>query len=185
MISPQITLWNQQGSEVIQGTLLVIPIEESLLYIRPLYLRGQGGRIPELKRVIVAYQGSIVMEPTLEGALARLFGSKEQEKPSAAAGAATPAAPSPQAGESTMESLLAQARDHYDRAIAAQRDGDWARYGEEIRKLGEALQACVSARSEALKGRAGRAGPGGARQPSRGGQANCPLAPASLARLPC
>ena len=55
-ISPQITLWNQQGSEVIQGTLLVIPIEESLLYIRPLYLRGQGGRIPELKRVIVAYQ---------------------------------------------------------------------------------------------------------------------------------
>ena len=52
---------------MIQGTLLVIPIEESLLYIRPLYLRSQGGRIPELKRVIVAYQNSIVMEPTLEG----------------------------------------------------------------------------------------------------------------------
>src|SRR5215831_17559687 len=72
VISPQITLWNQQGSQVIQGTLLVIPIEESLLYVRPLYLRGQGGRIPELKRVIVAYQNAIVMDETLEGALDRL-----------------------------------------------------------------------------------------------------------------
>ena len=73
VISPQITLWNQQGSEVIQGTLLVIPIEESLLYIRPLYLRSAGGRIPELKRVIVAYQNQIVMEETLDEALERLF----------------------------------------------------------------------------------------------------------------
>jgi hypothetical protein len=72
-ISPQITLWSQQGSEVIQGTLLVIPIEESLLYIRPLYLRSEGGRIPELKRVIVAYQNRIVMEPTLGEAIARIF----------------------------------------------------------------------------------------------------------------
>ena len=70
-IAPQITLWNQQGSEVIQGTLLVIPIEESLLYIRPLYLRAAGGRIPELKRVVVAYQNQIVMEETLDAALGR------------------------------------------------------------------------------------------------------------------
>ena len=54
-ISPQITLWNQQGSQVIWGTLMVIPIEESLIYVRPLYLRGEGGRIPELRRVIVAH----------------------------------------------------------------------------------------------------------------------------------
>src|SRR6202008_2270784 len=72
-IAPQITLWNQQGSEVIQGTLLVIPIENSLLYIRPLYLRGTGGRIPELKRVIVAYQNHIVMEETLDAGIARIF----------------------------------------------------------------------------------------------------------------
>jgi uncharacterized protein len=77
-ISPQITLWNQQGSEVIQGTLLVIPIEESLIYIRPLYLRAQGGRIPELKRVIVAYQNQIVMEETLDEALASLSASRTQ-----------------------------------------------------------------------------------------------------------
>ena len=72
-IAPQITLWNQQGSEVLQGTLLVIPIEESLLYIRPLYLRSAGGRIPELKRVIVAYHNQIVMEDSLDKALERLF----------------------------------------------------------------------------------------------------------------
>jgi uncharacterized membrane protein (UPF0182 family) len=55
-ISPVITLWNQQGSQVLWGTLMVIPIEESLIYVRPLYLRGAGGRIPELRRVVVAYQ---------------------------------------------------------------------------------------------------------------------------------
>src|SRR5262249_26291109 len=112
----------------------------SLLYIRPLYLRGQGGRIPELKRVIVAYQGSIVMEPTLEGALARLFGAGQLEKPTPGSPLQTTAALSAPASETSMEALLAEARDPYDRAIAAQRDGDWARYGEEIRKLGESLQ---------------------------------------------
>ena len=69
VISPQITLWNQQGSEVIWGTLLVIPVEESLIYVRPLYLRSPEGRIPELKRVIVAYQSQIVMAETLNQAL--------------------------------------------------------------------------------------------------------------------
>ena len=73
VISPQITLWNQQGSEVIQGQLLVIPIEESLIYIRPLYLKAAGGQIPELKRVIVAYQNNIVMAETLDAALERIF----------------------------------------------------------------------------------------------------------------
>ncbi|MEQ1574904.1 MAG: UPF0182 family protein, partial [Vicinamibacterales bacterium] len=73
-ISPQITLWNQQGSQVTWGTLMVIPIEESLVYVRPLYLRAAGGRIPELTRVVVVYQNQIVMEQTLEAGLARLFG---------------------------------------------------------------------------------------------------------------
>ena len=72
VISPQITLWNQQGSEVIQGTLLVIPIE-SLIYIRPLYLRAPDGEIPALTRVIVGCQNQIVMEAALPEALERLF----------------------------------------------------------------------------------------------------------------
>ena len=146
VISPQITLWNQQGSEVIQGTLLVIPIEESLLYIRPLYLRSAGGRIPELKRVIVAYQNQIVMEPTLEAGIARIFrGTARGPAPPAPVPAgARPAPPpateaGPPATGASLEALSARAREHYQRALQAQREGDWARYGEEIRRLGEVL----------------------------------------------
>jgi uncharacterized membrane protein (UPF0182 family) len=140
VISPQITLWNQQGSEVIQGTLLVIPIEESLLYIRPLYLRAAGGRIPELKRVIVAYQNQIVMEETLEEALERMFPHGGEPRPAAARPLATGlGAPEAPEAEATFD-LAGLAREHYRRAIEAQRRGDWALYGEEIRKLGEVLE---------------------------------------------
>jgi hypothetical protein len=145
-ISPQITLWNQQGSQVIWGTLMVIPIEESLIYVRPLYLRGSGGRIPELRRVIVAYQNQIVMEPTLEVALARLFGAAPQGAPPPQQQEA--AAPAPQVpseapiarGPDPLADLASQARQHYDRAIEAQRSGDWAKYGEELRLLGQVLE---------------------------------------------
>ncbi len=140
VISPQITLWNQQGSEVIQGTLLTIPIEESLLYIRPLYLRAAGGRIPELKRVIVAYQNQIVMEETLEEALDRLFqGDSGTPRPEVLP-LTTGIVPPPEAREASTSGLAAQAREHYLRAIEAQRGGNWALYGEELRKLGEVLE---------------------------------------------
>ena len=140
VISPQITLWNQQGSEVLQGTLLVIPIEESLIYIRPLYLRSAGGRIPELKRVIVAHQNLIVMEETLDAALNRMFpkgGGPSAPAPAAPAGAPpSPLTPSPE----SSDELSSRALESYQRAIQAQRDGNWALYGEEIKRLGEALQ---------------------------------------------
>jgi uncharacterized membrane protein (UPF0182 family) len=140
VIAPQITLWNQQGSEVIQGTLLVIPIEESLVYIRPLYLRAANGQIPELKRVIVAYQNQIVMEETLDAAIDRLFpgGAPRQQAPAAPGAPAPPEGP--QAATPELSSLAAQARAHYERALQAQRDGNWALYGEEIKKLGDVLQ---------------------------------------------
>jgi uncharacterized membrane protein (UPF0182 family) len=145
VISPQITLWNQQGSQVIQGTLLVIPVEEALLYVRPLYLRASGGRIPELNRVIVAYQDQIVMAETLETAIAEIFDSDRQR--GAAARARPPTAPAPAAAEAARPSptaadaaLAARARQHYDRAMQAQREGNWALYGEEIRLLGEVLR---------------------------------------------
>ena len=166
VIAPQITLWNQQGSQVIQGTLMVIPIEESLIYIRPLYLRAQGGRIPELTRVIVAYQNQIVMEPTLEAGLDRLFGAMKPGGPEPGApgapgalgagapgapGAGAPGAGAPGAGAAgagedaaaaggpAAAALIAEAQATYERALAAQKAGDWARYGEEIRRLGEIL----------------------------------------------
>jgi uncharacterized membrane protein (UPF0182 family) len=136
VIAPQITLWNQQGSEVIQGNLLVIPIEESLLYIRPLYLRAAGGRIPELKRVIVAYQNRIVMEETLPAALGRIFPSAAL-RPAVAADVPRAAPP---AAAAAIDELVSQAQAHYRRAIQAQREGDWAQYGEEIKKLGDVLE---------------------------------------------
>jgi uncharacterized membrane protein (UPF0182 family) len=148
VISPQITLWNQQGSQVIWGTLMVIPIEESLIYVRPLYLRAQGGRIPELTRVIVAYENRIVMEETLEEGLARLFSTGQgQSRPAApqdtrapAAPAAQPSAQASSGAESGLPTLAAEAQRHYERAVQAQRNGDWATYGEELRQLGQVLE---------------------------------------------
>ena len=72
-ISQQISLWNQMGSRVVRGNLLVVPIENSLLYVSPLYLRAKTGQLPELKRVIAAYGDRVVMEETLAAALAALF----------------------------------------------------------------------------------------------------------------
>ena len=85
-ISQQLTLWNQEGSEVFRGDLLVIPIEESLLYVEPVYLQARGqndnsNAIPELKRVIVAYKDSIVMEKTLDDSLTKLFGQRRPTPP--------------------------------------------------------------------------------------------------------
>jgi uncharacterized membrane protein (UPF0182 family) len=153
-IAPQITLWNQQGSQVIWGTLMVIPIEESLIYVRPLYLRSAGGRIPELTRVIVAYNNQIVMEPTLDAALGRLFGgagqapeaTTTQTQTAVEAGqqvASGPSGPAPAssapAAAQALDALAAEAQRHYARAIEAQRAGDWAVYGEEIKQLGATL----------------------------------------------
>lgn len=140
-ISRQRTLWDQRGSSVNMGTLMVIPIEESLIYVQPLYLRAESVRIPELRRVIVAAENRIAMEPTLEAALARIFGETpstdlksqiSEPKPGE-----TPAQPQP---ATTTTNLAEQARQHYDRAIQAQREGDWARYGEEIKRLGAVLE---------------------------------------------
>ncbi len=139
-ISRQISLWDQRGSEVIRGNLLVIPIEESLVFVQALYLRAEGGRIPELKRVIVAYENQVVMEETLERSLGRLFGgtlaSTPQPGPEVRAAAAAPAPPT----TASVEDLIREAADHYERAVAAQRRGDWSTYGEEMRRVGELLE---------------------------------------------
>lgn len=72
-ISSQLTLWNQQGSRVIRGHLLVIPIGASTLYVEPIYLQAETSKMPELKRVVVASGNRVIMEPTLEEGLAKLF----------------------------------------------------------------------------------------------------------------
>ena len=142
-ISRELTLWDQRGSEVIRGELLVIPIEEALIYVQPIYLRAQGGKIPELKRVVVAYQNQVVMAETLEAGLARLFGGNVPQTADSVA-APAPRLPNdttrlPAVPAAASASAISEAQSHYDRAIAAQRSGDWAAYGREIQALGQVL----------------------------------------------
>jgi uncharacterized membrane protein (UPF0182 family) len=149
-ISPQVTLWNQQGSQVIWGTLLVIPINESLLYVRPLYLRAAEGRIPELKRVIVAYQNRIVMRETLTQGLAEIFGASVAAALApdrlassgipAAGGATAPALPLAPAGAApgtlnpALAALVAEMETHFARADEALKQGNLALYADEIKR---------------------------------------------------
>jgi uncharacterized membrane protein (UPF0182 family) len=130
-ISQQLTLWGQKGSRVIRGDLLVIPINNSLLYVEPVYLRAEQGQLPELRRVIVAYDKEVVMRPNLESALAALF------QPQALPPEAQPQPSSPIDINST---LIQQAAEALSRAETAQREGNWAEYGRYQQQLKQIIQ---------------------------------------------
>jgi len=132
-ISQQLTLWDQRGSQVIKGNLLVIPIEKSLLYVQPIYLKAEGGRIPELKRVIVAYENKIAMEETLDLVLERIFSGQIKTTSDTLLKELKTI--------TSDKTLIQQARQHYDNALKAQQRGDWALYGQEIEKLGEIIKS--------------------------------------------
>jgi uncharacterized protein len=136
-ISKQLTLWNQGGSRVIRGSLLVIPVEQSLLYVQPLYLTSQtgtqNGGVPELKRVIVAYENSIAMEETLSKSLAKIFGGEppapevaEQRQPVSAASNASCA---------TVKTLLDEIDRKFGAGQEAMKRGDWAEYGTAMKEV--------------------------------------------------
>jgi uncharacterized membrane protein (UPF0182 family) len=125
-------------------------------------LRASGGRIPELKRVIVAYQNQIVMEESLPAALNRIFGPGAARVTQAESGTGPavplvettepePAGPVALEPGESLESLAALAQEHYQRAMQAQREGNWAQYGEEIQKLGEVLARMRGQPPEAIK----------------------------------
>lgn len=147
-ISQQLTLWNQGGSKVIRGTLLVVPVLNSVLYVEPLYLAAEaGGGLPQLKRVIVSYSDHVVMEASLDAALSRIFGGavtsappQPPVTPAPAAQAATRPGPSTE-----VQSMIREANQHFERAQQLQRQGDWAGYGEETKKLGETLRRLAAA----------------------------------------
>ena len=135
-ISKQITLWSQSGSRVVRGNLLVIPIESSLMYVEPLYLQAESSQLPELKRVIVAYDNQIAMEKDLPTALMAIFGKRIQ-----AVQDIVDLSSSKDASENAqgVEAQLNLLNEIYEEAIVAQRNGDWAKYGENIEKLGQIL----------------------------------------------
>jgi uncharacterized membrane protein (UPF0182 family) len=124
-ISQQISLWNQMGSRVIRGNLLVIPIENSILYISPLYLRAEQGHLPELKRVIAAYGEHVVMKETLAEALSALF-IETSATPT------TPSVATEAPSANPADNRAQEALDHYNQAMEKLRSGDWTGFGKKI-----------------------------------------------------
>lgn len=131
-ISKEFSLWNSSGSTYTRGNMFVIPIEDSLLYVEPVYLEATNSSIPEVKRVIVAYNDRIAYEATLAEALQSLFGTSAGSGSSGGAGE-TPTAPGE--GGFTQAELVQLANEALANAQAAQQSGNWARYGEYLREL--------------------------------------------------
>jgi len=151
-ISSLLSLWNQQGSQVIRGNLLVIPIGESLLYVEPLYLQAATGKIPELKRVILATSDRVIMAENLGLALAELFGpdiltdTKLAELATSGSGDLPAALPATEQATvnvdlaaSTLQELIVEASSRYSQAQDALLSGDWATYGAELEALEDVL----------------------------------------------
>jgi hypothetical protein len=139
-ISRQVSLWNQQGSRVVMGNLLVIPVQDSLLYVEPLYLRAENGALPELQRVIMSYGDRTVMAESIDLALDALFASRALATPVVAA----PSTPAPVVAAGVPQrpptaAGMGRAAAHYSRALDALRAGDWATFGSEMQKLGQEL----------------------------------------------
>src|SRR5262249_10245804 len=132
-ISQQRSLWNQTGSRVIRGNLLVIPIEDALLYVEPLYLRAEHRELPELKRLIASVGDRVVMSATVDTLLASLF-------PSAPKTAPTSAAAPPEAGGTAGRGPTTEALQHYQAAFQALNRGDWRTFGAEMDALRRTLE---------------------------------------------
>ncbi|MFN2217371.1 MAG: UPF0182 family protein [Anaerolineae bacterium] len=148
VISQQLSLWNQRGSQVIRGNLLVIPIDRSILYVEPIYLEAEASQLPELRRVIVAYGNHIAMEETLGAALARVMGVGLAEERLPDEGAEVPSdGPVSPLGED-LAALVQQADSHYQAAQECLQLGDWTCYGREMDALELVLEALVAATEE-------------------------------------
>jgi uncharacterized protein len=140
-ISGQFTLLNRSGSQVLQGSLLLIPVEDSILYVRPLYLQGtQGTRLPEFKFVALAYADRAVLGANLNDALAKLFPGLSAPPPAPP----PPGTPPPPAG-TDVASLLTQAGAAYQEAQTALRNGDLAGYQRAIDRVGELIRQATAA----------------------------------------
>jgi len=143
-ISQQLSLWSQRGSRVIRGNLIVYPIENSILYVEPIYLQAEASEIPEMKRVVVSYAGQIEMDVTLEGALAKIFGQAQEEDTAEE----VPAGEQPVLPED-MQGLASRAYQLFQEAQEAQRQGNWQQYGEKLEELNEVLNQLNTLNQEA------------------------------------
>ena len=134
-ISKLFTLWGQGGSKIIRGNLLVIPIENSIIYVEPVYLRAERTQIPELRGVIVAYNEYLTMKETLESALQEVFGAKPEVEEEMKKG---------------VEELVRESINVYSRAIDEIKRGNWSGFGEMFYKLGKILRQLNESFSKAM-----------------------------------
>jgi len=125
LISEQLSLWDQKGSRVIRGNLIVIPIDNAFLYVEPVYLIAEGINIPQLKRIIVIQGDKVVMEPTLEQALSALLGTAKPETKATAA--------------YVQPDELIRAREEFDKAQQALEHGKWQDFGKAMERLKKIL----------------------------------------------
>jgi hypothetical protein len=116
-IAQQLTLWDQKGSRVIRGNLIAVPIENSFLYVVPVYLTAEGTDFPQLKRVIVISGDKVAMEPTLDEAIQSVFGARQPQGRAQAPG---------------RQPELGQARAQFDEAQKALQQGDWETFGKSM-----------------------------------------------------
>ncbi len=145
-ISSELTLWGQQGSHVIKGNQLVIPIKNSFIYVEPVYLQSEQGQIPELKRVIVAYKERIEMRRTLDQALKAVFNVPVSEDTTG-----MQRAPG-QNGIPVLTGKAQQALDHYNKALQFLKQDNWAGYGAELQKMKAILSEMAKAKRQQAKG---------------------------------
>jgi hypothetical protein len=163
-ISAQLSLWNQRGSSVIRGNLLVLPMNNSFLYVEPIYLQAQTSQLPELARIIVASGERLVMRETLEEALVALLEGaptvdtivaeppvSETEETAEPGEQTESPTPIPPAADATIEELIRSANDHLVAAEAAQRNGDWTTYGQELDALRQDLARLMELTGDGLQ----------------------------------
>ncbi len=146
-ISAQITLWNQSGSKVVRGNLIVVPVQNSIIYLEPIYLQSTGSAIPEFTKVVLASPTKVVWADSLKEALTALLagtgGTTPEPSPSPGGSPGPTATPRPTSGPglpADVTGLVQYANDHYEAAQRALRDGDFATYGVEIQKVQDALR---------------------------------------------
>jgi uncharacterized membrane protein (UPF0182 family) len=140
-ISKDLSLWNQQGSQVLRGQMLVLPIEDTFLYVEPLYIQASEARMPQLKKVVLAMGNQLVYRDTYEQSLAELTGRQvptstpQQAAPSP--GAPTPA---PSAADAEMTQRLQRVRQHLQRYQDLAGQGKWVEAGKELEALKAEIQ---------------------------------------------
>ena len=163
-ISKEFSLWSQRGSTYLRGNMFVIPVEDSLMYVEPIYLQADNdSSLPEVKRVIAVFNDNIAYEATLGDALKTLFGREIGElayvgeidadpaEVEAAENGEAPAEGEQEAGEAqtaTQEELIQKANEVFDKAVTAQQSGDWAAYGDYLKELQRYLGALEAGTGE-------------------------------------